>query len=455
MKGRQAGLSSSLLSSRRIDAICGQFESAWRSGQRPSIETLVAAAEPEDRSGLLAELVVLELELRTVAGERTCVEEYLARFPGDEQVVRAALAPPDVPIAARHNENREAWPAAERYQLGDQVGRGGMGVVLRARDRQLDRELAVKLLAEPLQTRREARERFLREARIGAQLQHPGIIPVHEMGWLGKRPYYAMKLVQGQSLAELLQGRSSPDPELPRWLEVLERACEAVAYAHAQGIVHRDLKPANVMLGSFGEVYVIDWGLAKRMPPDKTSRAALPDAEQGTDGDSRDAWPVPTGADSAAPEHDSLAPPPDASAAWTFLGDVVGTPQYMSPEQARGDAIDQRADVFALGAMLAEILTGSPPYSAGEPSVRLEQAQQGNLAETLARLDACPADRELIDLARDCLAVQPAARPTRGTCRSGSRLFGAVFNNACRGSSWSESKPGRVPRSGGDGGESF
>jgi serine/threonine-protein kinase len=276
-------MSSSLLSSRRIDAVCGQFESAWRSGRRASIESLVAAAEPEDRPGLLAELVVLEFELRAFAGEPACIEEYLARFPGDEQLVRAALAPSDVPVAPRRGENREARPAAEGYQLGEQVGRGGMGVVLSAHDRQLDRELAVKLLAEPLQTRREA----------------------------------------------------------------------------------------------------------------------------------RDDRPVPTGEQSAAPDHDSLAPLPDASAAWTFLGDVVGTPQYMSPEQARGDAdaIDQRADVFALGAMLAEILTGSPPYSAGEPNTRLEQAQQGDLAVTLARLDACSADRELIELARDCLAVQRADRP--------------------------------------------
>jgi len=285
-----------------------------------------------------------------------------------------------------------------------------MGVVVSARDQQLDRELAVKILAEPLQTRREARERFLREARICARLQHPGVIPIHEMGWLDKRPYFSMKLVRGQSLAELLDARPHPDDELPRWLEIFHHVCETIAYAHAQGIVHRDLKPANVMLGSFGEVYVIDWGLARQVP---LAGGAVSDdesefAERG------DAQTIPADEASAdAFEGGGDFDPAKRPLAWTFLGDVLGTPQYMSPEQACGDveATDQRSDVFALGAVLCEILTGAPPYQGGDRLTQLEQAQQGDLGEALARLEACPADRELVDLARDCLSPEPADRP--------------------------------------------
>lgn len=254
--------SPSLVSTRRIDAICGRFEAAWQSGDRPAIEAILADAEPEERSQLLGELVAMEFELRLTEGQPAQVDDYLSRFPGDKDTVLAALAPLTDSAATDRGqvseEQHEAWPSAERYLLGEQLGRGGMGVVVSARDRQLDRELAVKILAEPLQTRRKARERFLREARICARLQHPGIIPIHEMGWLDERPYFSMKLVRGQSLAELLDARPDPNHDLPRWLEIFHHVCETIAYAHAQGIVHRDLKPANVMLGSFGEVYVID-----------------------------------------------------------------------------------------------------------------------------------------------------------------------------------------------------
>lgn len=407
--------SPSLLSTRRNDAICERFEAAWRSGQRPAIEAVLVDAEPGERSQLLGELVALEFELRLTEGQPAQVEDYLSRFPGDKDTVLAALAPltdTDATDRGQASEaQHEAWPSAERYLLGEPIGRGGMGVVVSARDRQLNRELAVKILAEPLQTRREARERFLREARIVARLQHPGIIPIHEMGWLDERPYFSMKLVRGQSLAELLDARPHPDDELPRWLEIFHHVCETIAYAHAQGIVHRDLKPANVMLGSFGEVYVIDWGLAKQVPV--AGRLAAPGdvRDAAGRGDAQFIAPDENSADTRAGGGDSDRV--KRSANWTFLGDVLGTPQYMSPEQARGDieAIDQRSDVFALGAVLCEILTGAPPYRGGDGMTQLEQAQQGDLTEALTRLEACPADRELVDLARHCLATEPAERP--------------------------------------------
>lgn len=203
---------------------------------------------------------------------------------------------------------RPALPA--RYQLIEIIGRGGMGVVWRARDAELDRDVAVKVLAEHLDG--VAFERRLRnEARILARLEHPGIVAVHDAGTLNDgRGWYVMRLVRGERL-DVAAARFDTVGEA---LRIVERLCETVAYAHAQGVVHADLKPANVMLGPFGEVLVMDWGVA---------RAARPDAEA------------------------------DAS-----HGAVVGTPAYMAPEQAAGRPADARSDVYGLGAILGELLAG-------------------------------------------------------------------------------------------------
>ena len=145
-----------------------------------------------------------------------------------------------------------------------EIGRGGIGVVFRGRDRDLGRDLAVKVLREAYRDNPDARRRFVEEAQIGGQLQHPGIVPVYELGWFAdRRPYFTMKLVKGRTLAALLRDRADPGQDLPRLLGVFEQVCQTVAYAHAQGVIHRDLKPANVMVGAFGEVQVMDWGLAK------------------------------------------------------------------------------------------------------------------------------------------------------------------------------------------------
>src|SRR5262249_54399030 len=147
--------------------------------------------------------------------------------------------------------------------LGE-LGRGGMGVVYRARDPQLHRSLAIKVLRPEVAGQPDMRRRFLEEAQITAQLQHPGIAPLHEQGELDDgRPYFTMKLVKGRTLAELLKDRPHAGHELPRFLAIFEQVCQALAYAHSRGIIHRDLKPANVMVGAFGEVQVMDWGLAK------------------------------------------------------------------------------------------------------------------------------------------------------------------------------------------------
>jgi serine/threonine protein kinase len=204
------------------------------------------------------------------------------------------------------------------YEIAGTIGRGGMGTVYLARDRDLDREVALKVvqLSDP-----EDAERMLREARILARLEHPGIVPVHDVGVLPDgRAWYVMKRVKGSRLDEHARTLSLPDR-----LRAFERICEAVAFAHAHGVIHRDLKPENVMVGPFGEVLVMDWGVAKlRGEGDKERK----NGGMGTGG--------------------------------TLYGTVLGTPGYMAPEQERGEVerIDERTDVYALGAILSFLLQG-------------------------------------------------------------------------------------------------
>ena len=311
--------------------------------------------------------------------------------------------------------------AAGRYLVLGEIARGGMGVVLKARDVQPGRDLALKVLQTRYRGDPDVVSRFVEEARIGGQLQHPGIVPVHELGTLGdRRPYFTMKLVKGRTLAALLQERvarcGSTDPvgwvkptdagrghpgglhppydDLPRFLAIFEQVCQTVAYAHARRVIHRDLKPANVMVGSFGEVQVVDWGLAKVLPEGGIADEAKAMEREET---------VILTARSGPAGSDGESQP----------GSVLGTPSYMAPEQARGeiDRIDERADVFGLGAILCEILTGRPTFGGSSRHEIRARAARGDLADALGRLDSCGADAELVELAKDCLAVEPAQRP--------------------------------------------
>ena len=158
---------------------------------------------------------------------------------------------------------RPADPAA-RLQLLGEIARGGMGAILKGRDSDIGRDLAVKVLLEKHSDNPGLIRRFIEEAQIAGQLQHPGVVPVYELGALAdRRPYFIMKLVKGRTLADLLAARLDPADDQPRVLGIFLQVCQTVAYAHARGVIHRDLKPSNVMVGSFGEVQVMDWGLAK------------------------------------------------------------------------------------------------------------------------------------------------------------------------------------------------
>jgi serine/threonine protein kinase len=243
-----------------------------------------------------------------------------------------------------------------RYEIVGRIGSGGMGTVYRARDRELDRDVALKVLrfADP-----ESTARMIQEARVIARLEHRGIVPIHDAGRLADgRVFYAMKLVAGERLDQIV----ARGEHLPGRLRAFERVCEAVAFAHAHAVIHRDLKPENVMVGHFGEVLVMDWGLAKRgSAPDR-----IADARRVTDGVSTD------------------------------HGAVLGTPGYMSPEQARGAAagVDTRCDIYGLGALLHFLLVGAPP-----PAPPLPFARLGN--DVPSALEA---------VCRKALAVDPAGR---------------------------------------------
>jgi tetratricopeptide (TPR) repeat protein len=303
---------------------------------------------------------------------------------------------PADPVVRPHSDAVSA-EAPARLQLQGEIARGGMGAVLKGRDVDLGRDVAVKVLLEAHAGRTELVQRFVEEAQVAGQLQHPGVVPVYQMGQLpDRRPYFTMKLVKGQTLAQLLARRTDPAQDRPRLLKVFEQVCQALAYAHARGVIHRDLKPSNVMVGAFGEVQVMDWGLAKILRQGGADEKAPATAEATVIRTARGG---------------SATPPPPGSQ--TQAGAVLGTPAYMAPEQARGETarLDERCDVFGLGAILCTILTGQPPYAGADGEAVYGLASRAELAGAFARLDGCGADAELIALVKCCLCADPAGRP--------------------------------------------
>jgi tetratricopeptide (TPR) repeat protein len=329
-------------------------------------------------------------------------DPHRTRSLADPDATTGGDAPPPAPIPA---------PAsADRYLLGEEIARGGMGVVYRAADTAFGREVAVKVLQDRFGPASAAARRFVEEARITGRLEHPAIPPAHDVGVLPDgRPFLAMKLIRGDTLDALLNRRPDPAADRGRFVAIFEHVCQAVAFAHARGIVHRDLKPHNVMVGAFGEVQVMDWGLAKVLgePRGVNPRADAPDPDEPPDADP-----------DRTTDHRGAG---DATDDRTQAGQALGTPAYMPPEQARGDLdrIDRRADVFALGATLCEILTGAPPYGRVATGVVLARAAGGTLSPAFAELDGCGADPELVALCKRCLATDPADRPADAAAVAG------------------------------------
>jgi serine/threonine protein kinase len=246
----------------------------------------------------------------------------------------------------------EEWPdfSATRYTLREFLARGGMGIVYLAQDQVLDRRVAIKIL-DSADLDGALAERLNKEARVLARLEHPGIVPVHDAGTLSDgHVFYVMKFVEGARLDQFLASVAS----LPERLRLFLRICDSVSFAHSRGILHRDLKPSNIMIGAFGEVLVMDWGLAKILEPDATSNSR------------------PAVSSGALLSSSNTAPARSSGA--TQDGIAMGTPGFMSPEQAAGKSadLDERSDIFSLGKLLEFIARPA----ANQDSARLSRALQ-------------------------------------------------------------------------------
>jgi serine/threonine protein kinase len=304
----------------------------------------------------------------------------------------------------------ELW--AGKIRVLGELGSGAMAKVLRGYDTKLRREVALKVtkLARRDMPRQQL-ARFAEEAQITAQLEHPNVVPIHDLGASPDgHAYFSMKLIPGRSLEAILERRRQEDPAtlaqfgLRRLLDVFLQVCQAIDYAHARGVVHRDLKPANIMVGDFGEVLVMDWGVAKLSEPSaakpgtvttNTEDGSIPDIEPG---------------DGAAPSiRPGITSVRAAAKAWqTQDGTVIGTPEYMSPEQAQGLPIDGRADIYALGVILYEILCGDVPFEHEDPRVTLERVIHDQPMPPSQIQPATPAALEALTLR--LLVKDPAER---------------------------------------------
>jgi WD40 repeat protein/serine/threonine protein kinase len=332
---------------------------------RTNVDSTVIGPKPSDSRSLPDEL------MESVTGALSAASTEQS-FPTDPQ---------------SGDGSASVLPKVSGYRVLHEIARGGMGKVLAAYDLTLDREVALKTLLPGSNG-----DRFLRESRITARLPHPGIPPVYALGTLEDgSPFLAMKLIAGQTLAEQMKS-----DDRPRLLQVFTQVCQAVGFAHSRHVIHRDLKPANIMIGAFGEVQVMDWGLARDMSNrDRAGESGSPTtkAVEFVGSESSEST-VPF---SQGESHDDR----------TQAGDVLGTPAYMAPEQARGEPIDARADVFALGGILCAILTGRPPFVGKSALEVIRQAMAADLTDANARLEACQADSELVSLCQRCLS--PAA----------------------------------------------
>ncbi|HZW32297.1 MAG TPA: tetratricopeptide repeat protein [Isosphaeraceae bacterium] len=502
----------------RIDAACDRFEAAWRAGQEPRIEDVLARADETDRPALLRELLALELELRRGRGERVTPGAYRDRFPGQADVIAAVFAAADTRpgrsrprpgqaladtgrnllfglLALQNNFiSREAllgafavWTADKarplsqvlrdrgaldqgRYALlealvaehlklhgddpeqslaalsslgsvrddleriddadlqaslaatasrsagsggdaeatasstssssGRAGGRfrivrfhreGGLGRVYLARDEELGREVALKEIRPDKVAEAHLRGRFVLEAEINGGLEHPGIVPVYSLGTYDDgRPFYAMRFVEGDSLKEAIETYHNehprPDPSAIEFRKLLGRfidVCEAIAFAHSKGVLHRDLKPHNVMLGRYGETLLIDWGLAKA-----TGRRE------------------PAGPEAAV---EATLVPPSGSGHEPTLG-VIGSPAFMSPEQAAGavESLGPATDVYGLGAILFALLTGEAPVEGGAIEEVLDRVRRGAIRSPRSLNPSIPRALEAVCL--KALATEPKDR---------------------------------------------
>ncbi|HTL56210.1 MAG TPA: serine/threonine-protein kinase [Candidatus Limnocylindrales bacterium] len=377
----------------RIDMLCDAFEASWRAGQSPRIEAELEKIEGPSRPALLKELLLVEWELAEGRGAPIVAEAYVARFAGFESMIREMV---------RQRQPAPRMPdTIAHYKILKPLGAGGMGEVLLAEDRRLGRQVALKLLPLAWAEDRKRRQRFITEARAASALNHPNVCIIHEVGETADgRPYLTMEFLEGTTLDRRARVRPFTVGEV---VDMAVQIADALDAAFTRGVVHRDLKPANIMINERGLVKVLDFGLAKVMGEQTpaVSEAATRPATQS--------------------------------------GQILGTPNYMSPEQAAGRAIDPRSDLFSLGIVFYELLTGRLPFSGasfGETLQRIISAQPEAIArfnyevppelERIVRklLEKDPARRyqspadllvDLRNLRRDLESPHPVRAQTRGT----------------------------------------
>jgi serine/threonine protein kinase len=320
-----------------------------------------------ERTGLVAEKAAAMIDDDADAAHRRALASTAAdaegdplttRVPGadDPYMTRAEAVSTTLPDAVGGSTSGRASAAGPRFRILRAHARGGIGEVFVALDAELRREVALKEVQDHHADDPRSRARFLLEAEVTGSLEHPGIVPVYGLGYHPDgRPYYAMRFIRGDSLKEAVdrhhlagKGATRPDPvarslELKKHLSKFVDICNAMAYAHSRGVLHRDLKPANVMLGPYGEVLVVDWGLAKWLARPETA----------------DPWAEQSGSESGSESCSA-----SSGSCETVAGSVVGTPAFMSPEQAVGDLdrLGPASDIYSLGATLYYMLTGQTPF---------------------------------------------------------------------------------------------
>ena len=404
----------------RLEEICCRFEQSWQADQRPRPEEFLAGAEGAERLAVSRELLRLDVYYRRRAGEAPSAQDYATRFPNADallsemfrgpsegQAAPPAPSPEDTsPDAERtgphmgasdscqgdasaNGADESGAPPAGRFRRRRFHAAGALGEVFVAEDVELHREVALKEIKRGRTGREEGRVRFVLEAKITGNLEHPGIVPVYGLGaYPDGRPYYAMRFIRGETLAAAIKRFHGQAPArfdslgFRQLLGRLVAVCQAIAYAHNRGVLHRDVKPDNVMLGKFGETLVVDWGLAKVVGR-------------------------PDGGEAGQCEEAPLNPPGDGLAPATM--GLVGTPAYMSPEQAAGEVegLGPAADVYSLGATLYALLTNRAPFKGPVVEV-IKQVERGEWLPPGQVNGSVPAPLDAI--CRKAMALRPGER---------------------------------------------